>query len=383
MSNNRQINNSQAIEQLTAAWNQTHAQEVDAWNQQVQVDLAEQEELTRLAEEEEGRCWAVDEFLKKEEEKKQPKINNFNENWMVSDYVMPWPSQFAIGKLKSFDIIELWYFTDKGFSKAQDSSRAQSNNTYSLTRVDNLVTLKLVTSFKASCNTIQDADLTWRQMNVGKNTMLWYMDLCNWPQKYIQSFAHFYFNIKLKLMCACPNGEKVLIMYQAKVRRQWHDDLAWGQGFNIVPINQKFLSVVAKEVWDAVSSLAFSHIHPSHLWLILTNPTCHAHYKPWPHHSNHLNNIFYATGCHAMPLTYQPCHATYTANCHAMPFLWPTAMPSHTLPTAMPYHTSLAPMPCHCPHHAMPFVLPCHTMHLPCHTIHEFLTNISDKITHG
>ena len=40
---------------LTAAWNQTHVQDVDAWNQQVQVDLAEQEEATRLAEEEEAR----------------------------------------------------------------------------------------------------------------------------------------------------------------------------------------------------------------------------------------------------------------------------------------------------------------------------------------
>ena len=61
MSNNRQINNDQAVEQLTAAWNQTHAQDVDAWNQQVQTDLAEQAELTRLAEEEDARCQAEDE----------------------------------------------------------------------------------------------------------------------------------------------------------------------------------------------------------------------------------------------------------------------------------------------------------------------------------
>ena len=75
MPNNGQINNDQAIEQLTAAWNQTHMQEVDAWNQQVQADLAEQAELTSLAEEEDVRQQAEDEH-QKEEEKRNKKRNS-------------------------------------------------------------------------------------------------------------------------------------------------------------------------------------------------------------------------------------------------------------------------------------------------------------------
>ena len=50
MVNNGQVENGQAAEQLTAAWNQMHTQEVEAWLQQVQADLAKQEELTRLVE---------------------------------------------------------------------------------------------------------------------------------------------------------------------------------------------------------------------------------------------------------------------------------------------------------------------------------------------
>jgi len=72
-------------------------QDIDAWNQQVQADLAEQEEVIRLAEEEEARCQAENEHEKeeekKEQEKKQSKINDFNENKMVADHVMPQPSQ--------------------------------------------------------------------------------------------------------------------------------------------------------------------------------------------------------------------------------------------------------------------------------------------------
>ena len=158
MSNNGQITNEQAAEQLTAAWNEMHAQDVDTWNQQVQVDMAEQEELTRLVEEEEARRQAEDEHEKeeerKEQEKKHPKINDFDEGKMVVE--------FAIGKLKSSSLVELWYFTDEGWcAEAQISSRTQSNNTYGLTKVDDLVTLKPVTSFKASCNVIPNTDLTW------------------------------------------------------------------------------------------------------------------------------------------------------------------------------------------------------------------------------
>lgn len=131
-----------------------------------------------------------------------------------------------MGKLKFFNFVELWYFTDKGCHEAQDSSRAHSNDAYGLTKIDDLVMLKPVVSFKASCNVVSDADLTWRQLNIGKNTMLRYMDLCGWPPKHIQSFTHFYFNLELDPMCAHPNGKKVLIVYQAKVRRQWHDDLS-------------------------------------------------------------------------------------------------------------------------------------------------------------
>ena len=281
MLNNRQITNEQAAKQLTAVWNETHAQDVNAWNQQVQADMAEQEELTRLAEEEEARCQAEDEREKeeerKEQEKKRPKINDFDESRMVADHVMPRPSQFAIGKLKSFSFVELWYFTDEGCAEVQVSSRTQSDDAYGLTKVNDLVTLKPVTSFKASHNVIPDADLTWRQMNVAKNAMLCFMDLCNWPQKHVQSLAHFFFNIELDPMRSRPNGEKILIAYQAKVRQQWHNDLSRGLGFNIAPINQKLLSTVAKEVWDTIKLDAIKKVsallHPFNSLLNVSVPS--------------------------------------------------------------------------------------------------------------
>jgi hypothetical protein len=338
MSNNGQVNNEQAVQQLTTAWNLTHEQEIEAWRQQVQIDTVEQEELTRLAREEEDRRQAEEERLKEEErreqEKKRPKMNDFDEGRMVSDHVLPRPSQFAIGKLKSFNYVELWYFTDEGCREAQDFSRAQSDDAYGLTKVDDLVALKPVTSFKASRNVIPDADLTWNQLNISKNALIRYMEICGWPQKHTQSFAHFYFNLELDPMRARPNGEKVLIIYHAKVRRQWHDDLSRGQGFNIAPINQKLLDTVAEEVWDKIKTEAIKKVSTlSEPHLTHTKSLFPLLYYSLTYYIRHQTNTF-ATPRHAMPSYHvhicgtQKTSTKNTAN----------ALPCHPLTTGHAIH---------------------------------------------
>ena len=250
------LNDAAAAEQLATAWNQMHTQEVEAWDLQAQANMAEQEEQHILAEADEARLRADNECQKEDErkelEKKRPKINDFDDNKMVGDFVMPCPSQFAVGKLKSFSFIKLWYFTEEGCSEAQETNRTLPEDAYGIMRVNDLVTLKPITAFKASKNAISDANLTWRQMNIGKNTMLRYMEICDWPQKHTESFARFYLHLELDPMRSCPNGERVLLAYQAKVRRQWHEDIARGQGFNIAQINHTLLATVAEEVWDTV-----------------------------------------------------------------------------------------------------------------------------------
>jgi len=154
-----------AAEHLVTVWNQMHAREVEAWDVQVQGDRAEQEERLRLVQAEEERVRDKEECLKEEEqkelEKKRPKINDFDDDKMVEDFVLPCPSQFTLGKLKSFSFTELWYFTEEGCAEAQESSRTLPDDAYGITRVDDFVALKPVTAFKASKNIIPDADLSW------------------------------------------------------------------------------------------------------------------------------------------------------------------------------------------------------------------------------
>ena len=76
--------------------------------------------------------------------------------------------------------------------------------------------------------------------------------------------VNIYFNLEVDPMRSQPHGEKVLTIYQAKVKRQRHDDLARGEGFNIAQINQKPLSAVAEEVWDTVRTDAIKKFSTSH-----------------------------------------------------------------------------------------------------------------------
>ena len=69
MSNGGQIPNEQAVQQLTAAWNQTHTQDAEAWNQQVQTNIAEQAEQQRLVEEEADTCQREEEYQEEEARK--------------------------------------------------------------------------------------------------------------------------------------------------------------------------------------------------------------------------------------------------------------------------------------------------------------------------
>ena len=352
MTTGGQLTDADAAERLVTAWNQTHAREVEAWDLQVQADVAEQEEQQRQAQAEEERLRADEERLKEDErkelEKKRPKINDFDDDKMVGDFVLPRPSQFAIGKLKSFSFTELWYFTEEGCSEAQESSRALPDDAYGITRIDDLVALKPVTAFKASKNVIPDADLSWRQMNVGKNTMLRHMELCNWPSKHVDLFARFYLHLELDPMRSRPNGERVLIAYQAKVRRQWHDDIARGQGFNIAQINQRLLATVAEEVWDAIRLEAVRKVSEP---LDVSKPLA----NELPSHTT---------------TTLSPLSQTYHCHCHAA-IRKPLCLLMILSHRRKPLHTRLSYKPCQPPCqrqcHTIPFAMPCQSLHDPNH----------------
>ena len=173
---NSGLTEAQVLEQLNTTWTRGHDTRVQQWNHQVEEDAQVEEEVRRalLEQEEEARQQRErdEEAEKQETEKKRPKISDFDEDAMIDDFLMPRPSSYALRRLEDFEYVELYYFTQEGCIDALENLHTVSEDTFGITKQDNMVQLRSISSLKASKNVIQDSELSWHQMTMGKTTLL-------------------------------------------------------------------------------------------------------------------------------------------------------------------------------------------------------------------
>ncbi|KAG1718453.1 hypothetical protein EDD22DRAFT_963840 [Suillus occidentalis] len=238
------------IAQMTEGWRLECQERIDLWQQQVEEDArelqerAECEKAEKEAEEQEEWC---------EAEKKKPKINNFNSETPMADIIIPRPSQYAIQKIKNIEYVELWYFSPDGCHDSvaiTSRSTLDSNDTFGFAKVDGIVALKTIASFKASQKALQDHDLSWHQFDLAKTSFLIHIKKSGWPEKHQQALALFFMLITNHEHRMRPWGEKTLLRYAGFVHREWHDWLAQNQGFNIGIFNNALYNTLSDDVWE-------------------------------------------------------------------------------------------------------------------------------------
>ncbi|KAG1744194.1 hypothetical protein EDB19DRAFT_1927331 [Suillus lakei] len=230
-----------ALEQMAEGWRLECQERILLWQQQNEEDARTlQEQLERERAEKE----AEEQLERREAEKKKPKINDFDDGAVVADVIIPRPSQYAIQKIKNMEYVELWYFSPDGCHEASTTSRStsDSDDAFGFAKVDGIVALKTIASFKASQKALQDHDLSYFLVHIKKN---------NWPQKHQQALALFFTLITNHEHCMRPRGEKALLRYAGFVRREWHDHLAQDQGFNIGLFNNALYNSISDDVWEA------------------------------------------------------------------------------------------------------------------------------------
>lgn len=251
----------EATQALNASWTQNHDARVLAWDQQVADDaaaaLAQAQQQQQHADHHEPPVPEPE----VEAEKKKPKMKDFDDGIMVGNYIAPRPAQYALRRIEEFEYAELWYFTPDGCADATQHQLTQHDEAFGLTRVDDMVALKSVSSLKASKNVIPDADLTFRQMSMAKNALIPLMSKFKWPGKAINAFAQLFTQLELHPYRQREYGERALITYQARVRREWHDQLKVGTAvFNIGIMNEDLLQSVYKELLDKAQLLSIKEV---------------------------------------------------------------------------------------------------------------------------
>ena len=93
----------------------------------------------------------------------------------------------------------------------------QNDDTFGLTKVEDVVTLKSVSSLKASNNVIPDAELSFHQMSMAKNAFILLMTKYQWSEKAINAFAQLLTKLELHPYRQREFGERAPITYQAHV----------------------------------------------------------------------------------------------------------------------------------------------------------------------
>lgn len=251
----QQVTAEQAAQTLTDAWTEAHDTRIAAWDQQLQEDRELQEQERRAREEEEERQRQEkaqeEEAERREKEKKKPKLNTFVAKQAISDSIQPRPASYAIKKLEDFEYVELWYFTEEGCLEATRSNRTVAEDTFGISKVDDIVALRPISAFKALNKVVQDVHLDWRQMTMAKNGLLHAMSKAGWPQTHILALAEFFLNLDCHSFRRRPQGEQILLTYQARVRREWHDALkSPDPAFDISVINDTLVRSIGEEIWD-------------------------------------------------------------------------------------------------------------------------------------
>ncbi|KAG1744625.1 uncharacterized protein EDB91DRAFT_1246740 [Suillus paluster] len=215
-------------------------------NTQVTHDKAANELITGWRQDQDIRlaAWTL------QAEKKKPKINDFKAGVSVNDTLTHCPSQYAIHKLKSFECVELWYFSPDSCKDTADEAKSSADSTFGFTKVNDFVALKAVTAFKPSRKAIQDHSLEWRQFDMAKNSFLLYINKLNWLEKHQCTITMFFMNVVSHPQCAEPFGKHALLLYAACVHWDWHDTLTLDNTFDIGVFNAMLLKNLTKEVWN-------------------------------------------------------------------------------------------------------------------------------------
>ncbi|KAJ7152338.1 hypothetical protein C8R46DRAFT_1302569 [Mycena filopes] len=245
----------EAAETLRAAWQTTTDAQKALWDHQVQQDRdaadALREVAAAAAEQLRLAAEKQEEAEKKEAMKKAPKLADFDETKGVGDHIRSRPSPFAVKKLDEFLYIELYYFSPEGCADAADQQRSVAEDGFALAHTDDALALRPISSFRASRNVIKD-NLTWRQMEMGANGLLEQMTRSGWSDKHTRSVATFFYNLSRHPFRELKHGEVILLIYQASARRDWHDALRKGEGFNIALFNDNLLRSISDRYWQTL-----------------------------------------------------------------------------------------------------------------------------------
>ncbi|KAF8149509.1 hypothetical protein B0H34DRAFT_189792 [Crassisporium funariophilum] len=253
-----------AITSLKDAWTEHNRQLRERWDREAEDRQAEAEATARreLAERERQQQeppvqqQEVDEERPDREKKMRSKLKAFNPEVSVANVLAPRPSSYALNKLSNFEYCELWYFTQEGCEEAQRTHRTEADDSFGMSKIGELVTLRPVASVQASKRALQDNNLSWEQFHYAHRSFVKYVIKTGWPDEHTQALVRFFIELENSPYIDREHGKQIVLTYQARVRRSWMDAMKDSDQmvFNIALINNDLMESISREIQCTVTA---------------------------------------------------------------------------------------------------------------------------------
>ncbi|KAF8152514.1 hypothetical protein B0H34DRAFT_821777 [Crassisporium funariophilum] len=202
LSENTGLSDKAATTSLKDAWTEHNTRLCKQWEREAgdrraeaeAVAQGERKERERLQQQPQQQPPAQQPEADKErqdrEKKMKSKLRAFNPDLLVASVLAPRPSSYALNKLANFEYCELWYFTQEGCDDAQRTHCTEADDSFGMSKIGELVTLRLVASVQASKCALQDNNITWEQSHYTHHSFIRYMLKAGWPDKHADAHAH-------------------------------------------------------------------------------------------------------------------------------------------------------------------------------------------------
>ncbi|KAJ7735840.1 hypothetical protein DFH07DRAFT_987041 [Mycena maculata] len=241
-----------AITFLIESWTTNNDQEKAQWALQLEADK-EVEEADAARRQQDADKLAEEARL--EEDKKKPKLGDFNLTSAPSTFIEARISPFAQAKIDKMQYCLLYLFGTGGLNDAANAllSSADDASSFRLTRDDgNQLTVQSGLTSNIHKNMVEDKDLSFREFALAWHRYIKEITRANWPKLHVDVLTQFFYGLDTHPLHQQEpeHGDKILRIYADRYRKEWFSTLGTPQSFNLAIINEALLSKLTHEYLD-------------------------------------------------------------------------------------------------------------------------------------
>ena len=179
--------------------------------------------------------------------KKKIAFADFDFDSTIPGWIPHSPDPHAAARIKAMEYVELWYFTPEGIKDASQKAPTAVEDTFGLLKTDTGIAFQPIKASRAAQKVAQDETLSWEQILLARHNLLNEAFSAGWPEKIRMALSEFYVN--LEALGARGKNTRVLVLYHAVARRQWHAALKGiGTSFNLSNISGTLFSELENQI---------------------------------------------------------------------------------------------------------------------------------------